>query len=92
MTQEAANKLKGALEQRLGTGTGVEMEAVRPGRYRCTMVSDAFSSVFGLARQDMAWAVADEVLTADEVLDIKLILTYDPAFLDAVELPWGIGN
>jgi len=76
MTPSQVSLLKSALHQAFGGS--VDAEKVGPRRYRFAVVSDKFSRVPQLKRQDQVWEVADRVLPAAATLDISLILVYAP--------------
>ena len=84
MTPEQANELCDAFRSRFGGEA--ETEPVNGhGRYRFALVSDRFSGVPQLTRQDEAWKFVDDTLPREAGLDISLILIFAPAELAAAE-------
>ncbi|HEY4330431.1 MAG TPA: hypothetical protein VGN88_11900 [Phycisphaerae bacterium] len=60
----------------------VEAESINGhGRYRFTVTSKAFAKMPQLRRQDAIWKIVDQTLPRDAVLDISIILAFDPADL-----------
>ena len=80
MTKTQANTLVRALVKRFGGKAEFEPINGR-GRYRFAITSKRFSKVPQLKRQDQVWEVVDEVLPRDAILDVSLILAFDPADL-----------
>lgn len=51
-------------------------------RVRFAVVSDEFTAMPQLERQDRVWAVIDEVVAREDVLNISLVLLYAPGEID----------
>ena len=81
MTQEQVKTLSDALAHAFDAE--VEAEQVDPrGRYRFAVVSPRFENVERMDRQDAIWAVVDRVMPKNTMLDISLILAFDPKDLE----------
>jgi stress-induced morphogen len=80
MTSKQAKVLVRALEEKFG-GEG-DFELVnKKGRYRFAIVSKKFEKMSQLKRQDEIWKIVDRVLPRDAVLDVSIVLAFDPADL-----------
>ena len=76
MTQDTARRLADELADRFNGH--VEIEQVRPGRFRFGVLSKHFVDASHLTRQDQAWEVVERVLTDEQRMDVSLLLMMGP--------------
>ena len=80
MTKEVADSLADELRRKFTAH--VDVDEVRPGRYRFEVYSKHFGDASQLARHDQAWAVAERVLNEEELQDLSLLLLIGPEDVD----------
>ena len=76
MTADVARALADELADRFTAH--VEVDEVRPGRFRFEVLSKHFGDVSHLTRQDQAWEVVERVLSDEQMQDVSLILLMGP--------------
>lgn len=76
------NRLKTALVQELqerGIHAEVDSEPVPPTKlHRVFVYAPEFQAMWHSERQDLVWAIAERVLSPEEVLNVSMILTLSP--------------
>jgi acid stress-induced BolA-like protein IbaG/YrbA len=81
--------LLAAVEQRFpGVQTDVErVKGADAYYYRIGLVSDLFSDIHLMARQELLWSIAEDVLDREQFLRISMFLALTPDELNGEEDP-----
>jgi len=76
VTQNDARRLSDAFTHAFGGQA--DIEEINSGQFRFTVLSERFSGMPHLRRQDEAWKIIDSTLSPEQVLDVTLVLTFSP--------------
>ena len=80
MTEQTARRVADELRKRFTAL--VEIDEVRPGRFRFEVLSKHYGTASLLDRQDQAWEVVNKLLTRDEEMDVSIIHMLGPEDVD----------
>jgi acid stress-induced BolA-like protein IbaG/YrbA len=80
MNPSELKKLVAAIKKKFPGEVRVE-KVNSKGRVRLEVISQKFTRMSQLKRQDTVWELVDQVLSREAILDVSLILTHSPAEL-----------